>query len=180
MKNCTFIGSLFLLALLVTGCSNENFTSEISNDYDATYKNGPASLKINANAVGGPLFDLEMAPNGDILVANASKGITDFYGNLEVALPGVNSISTIGRGNMWATTGPPEESLFDNQQRLYLITYNRVQLVVNLYEFEAQNNPDGADINSNPFDVKALNGNSALVIDAGGNDLLRVDNKGNI
>ncbi|MDT0641709.1 ScyD/ScyE family protein [Zunongwangia sp. F363] len=128
----------------------------------------------------GPLFDLITIPYGKILVADASAGIKDLYGNMILDLPGVNSIATVGTGNMWATTGPAEETPLDENQRLYQVLNNRVEKVVNLFEFEAAYNPDGADVNSNPFDVKAINENLALVVDAGGNDLLRVDNLGNI
>ncbi|WP_373056565.1 ScyD/ScyE family protein [Zunongwangia sp. H14] len=128
----------------------------------------------------GPVFDLEMASSGGLLVADASAGIKDLYGNLKVELPGVNSIATAGTGHIWATSGPAEETLLDDNQRLYHILDNSVDAVINLFEFEATYNPDGADVNSNPFDVKAINENLALVIDAGGNDLLRIDNLGNI
>jgi hypothetical protein len=49
-----------------------------------------------------------------------------------------------------------------------------------LLAFEAANNPDGRFVESNPFDVAVLNGGKALVADAAGNDLLIVDNEGNV
>jgi hypothetical protein len=52
--------------------------------------------------------------------------------------------------------------------------------VANLFQFEAANNPDGQAVDSNPFDVQSLGGRFALVADAGANDLLRVDNQGNV
>lgn len=54
-------------------------------------------------------------------------------------------------------------------------------MIVDLYAFEETHNPDGEDlIDSNPFSVQSLGGYAALVADAGGNDLLKIDNKGNI
>ncbi len=54
-------------------------------------------------------------------------------------------------------------------------------MVVNLFEFEVAQNPDGKDpADSNPFDVESLGGHAALVVDAGGNDLLRVHRNGDV
>src|SRR4029434_8856050 len=41
-------------------------------------------------------------------------------------------------------------------------------------------NPDGGLIDSNPFDVAVLNGNTAIVADAAANALLIVDQRGNV
>lgn len=178
MRKYSLSLAFLVLVMMLTGCTKENLLTETSGDFSDSLQLHPLSLK--ANTSGGPLFDLETTPDGEILVADASRGITDIYGNLETALPAVNSLSTVGRGNIWATTGPREETTSDENQRLYRVHKNRVEMIANLFEFEDTYNPDGADINSNPFDVKALTGNSAIVIDAGGNDLLHVDNKGHI
>lgn len=180
MKNYSFNGVLLLLVLLATGCSNEKLPTEVPESQNASYKEGPAFMKYSESSPGGPLFDLFTAPNNDILVADASVGITTLYGKLEAALPGVTSVSTVGRGNMWATVGPNGPGEEDNGQALYRVHKNRTEMVANLFEFEEHYNPDGQDINSNPYAVLALNGNEALVIDSGANDLLRVDQKGNI
>lgn len=180
MKNYSFCGILLFLVLVVTGCTNENLSTEITEDHDASFKEGPAFLKAKASSSGGPLFDLETAPNNDILVADASAGITDLYGNVEAVLPGITSVSTVGRGNMWATTGATGDPTTDSGQGLYRVHKNRTELVVNLFAFEEENDPDAAGVDSNPYAVVALNGNTALVVDSGGNDLLRIDKKGNI
>jgi hypothetical protein len=49
---------------------------------------------------------------------------------------------------------------------------------VDLYQWEADNNPHPAAVDSNPFDVEEINGGAVLVADAGGNDLLIVDRNG--
>ena len=41
-------------------------------------------------------------------------------------------------------------------------------------------NPDRGEVDSNPFDVAALTGGSALVADAGGNSVLIVKRNGNV
>lgn len=82
---------------------------------------------------------------------------------------------------MWAVeglTGTPGDS---TGQALFRITNGTIRMIANLFAFEKENNPDGADlIDSNPFDVHSLGGKAALVADAAGNDLLKIDNQGNI
>src|SRR6056297_950082 len=58
----------------------------------------------------GPLFDLATAPNGDILVADAGKGVVSLDGKTHIPLMGVSTVAPIGRNSMWALeglTGPP-------------------------------------------------------------------------
>ncbi len=52
-------------------------------------------------------------------------------------------------------------------------------MVADLVAFEQENNPDGVEPDSNPFGL-AFDGVDALVADAGGNDLLRVEPDGTI
>jgi hypothetical protein len=128
----------------------------------------------------GPLFGLATAPNGDILVADAGQGVVTLSGALEIFLPGVSGISPIGRGTMWAIKGLTTVPGDDTGQALYRASKGNNRLLVDLFAFEAETNPDGGVIDSNPFDVESLGGNAALVVDAGGNVLLRVDNQGNV
>jgi hypothetical protein len=54
-------------------------------------------------------------------------------------------------------------------------------VIANLAAFEETVNPDGLEINPNPFDLALVKGGkNILVADAGGNSLLIVDHKGNI
>jgi hypothetical protein len=57
-------------------------------------------------------------------------------------------------------------------------------MIADLYQFETDNNPHTAPSpnapDSNPFDVEVLNGGDVLVADAGGNDLLIVDQRGRV
>jgi hypothetical protein len=143
-------------------------------------------LSTTAGASGeqftSPLFGLDVAPNGDLLVADAGAGVHVFSnGTIErtIALPGVTDISSLGVGSMWATT-TGEDPEADSGQGLWRVSNGRTHLVANLYAFEDANDPDGAGVDSNPFDVQSLGGNAALVIDSGGNDLLKVDRRGGI
>jgi hypothetical protein len=140
----------------------------------------PVSAQV-VGGFGGPVFGLATAPNGDLLVADAGLGVIPIRGGQlgpAIELPGISDVSPIGRGAMWAITGGAQE--VNIGQGLYRISSGTSKLLVNLYEFDAANNPDGQAIDSNPFDVQSLGGDAALVADAGGNDLLRIDNQGNV
>jgi len=132
-----------------------------------------------------PLFGLATAPDGSLLVADAGAGIVELRRGdtlLVAELPGVTDVAPIGRGTMWAVTGePPEDpSMSPLARKLFRVSRGSIQLVADLGAFEMTHNPDGTDVNSNPFDVVALGGRAALVADAGANDLLIVDNQGRI
>ncbi len=140
-----------------------------------------------AGAIGGlsgPLFGLATARNGDILVADAGVGIEVLHRNQirsTIPLPGVTAVSPHGKHLLWATTGAGESPEADTGQALYRIWKGRPELVVNLFAFESKKNPDGNDpFDSNPYDVQALGKKAALVADAGGNDLLRVTERGRV
>ncbi|MDQ3811505.1 MAG: ScyD/ScyE family protein [Chloroflexota bacterium] len=123
-----------------------------------------------------PVFGLATAPDGSLLVADAGAGVVELRkgsGQLIANLPGVVDVSAIGRGNMFAVTGAPDG-------KLYRVARGSVRQIADLAAFEARVNPDQGEIDSNPFDVEALSGGSALVVDAGGNDLLIVDQQGHV
>lgn len=143
-------------------------------------------LTMTASASGeqftSPLFGLDVAPNGDVLVADAGAGVHVFVdGEIErtIPLPGVTDVSAIGSKSMWATrTGMnPEE---DSGQSLWRVSNGTSKLIANLFAYEAANDPDDAGVDSNPFDVQSLGGSAALVVDSGGNDLLKVSRQGDI
>lgn len=180
MKNRFLYGVIVIIATILSSCTNEKLTIENASEYDATVRKNPGILKAEANGLGGPLFDLATTPNNNILVADAGIGILNLDDGTEIMLPGVTSVAPVGKGNMWATTGPNGSPTGDNGQGLHRIWKGKSELVVNLFAFEAENDPDGQGPDSNPFSVVALNANMALVADSGANDLLRVDNKGNI
>lgn len=138
-------------------------------------KQGP---KTDDSGFSSPLFGLTTAPNDDILVADAGAGIASLSG-LEIPLPGVTDISPIGRSSHWASTGAGMDPQSDTGQGIYRSSQGKATLVANLFAFEEANDPDGI-VDSNPFDVQSLGGNAALVADAGGNDLLRIDKQGNV
>lgn len=183
MKKLSLCSVLFLFIVFVTGCSEEPISTEApSVDQTATSKvSGPQ--ESNTDGFTTPLFGLATAPNGDILVADGGAGIANAEGATEIPLPGVTDIAPIGGGSMWATTGAiggEEGAITDTGQGLHRVSKGNIKLIANLFAFEEENDPDGAGVDSNPFGVASLGGNAALVTDAGGNDLLRVDKQGNI
>jgi hypothetical protein len=130
----------------------------------------------------GPIFGLDVAPDGSLLVADAGAGIVEMRkgsASLIAELPGVADVAAIGVGNMFAVTGAGEEG-DPTASRLYRASRGNVREIANLGAFEAEVNPDGDFIDSNPFAVAALNGGQALVADAAGNSLLIVDQRGNV
>jgi hypothetical protein len=131
----------------------------------------------------GPLFGLSTARNGDLLVADAGAGIQVIHkGQIEstIPLPGVTDVSA-SKHVLWATTGAGDNPEADTGQALYRIRNGEPKLVVNLFQVESKKNPDGNDpFDSNPFDVQSLGSESALVVDAGGNDLLKVSKNGRV
>lgn len=144
---------------------------------------GMILVPLGASAVGGfnsPLFGMDAAPTGGLLVADTGAGIQLVReGEIRniVELPGVTDVDTSG-GVVWAiTTGFDPES--DSGQAIYRISGRNPIYVANLFEFEATD-PDGAGVDSNPFDVESLGRGGAVVADAGGNDLLRVSRNGAI
>jgi len=130
-----------------------------------------------------PIFGLAVSPDGSLLVADngfatpgSDGGIVELrksVGELIAALPGVTDIAPIGRGDMFATTsfGPG---------KLYRVSRGSIREIADLNAFEARVNPDGGEIDSNPFDVDVLNGQTAIVGDAAANAVLAVDNLGNV
>jgi hypothetical protein len=127
-----------------------------------------------------PIFGLAVAPDGSLLVADNGAGVVELRkgeGHLIVELPGVTDVAPIGRGNMFALTGAGEA---DTAAKLFRVSRGGLRELADLAAFEANVNPDGRGIESNPFDVAALLGGKALVADAAGNDLLIVDQQGHV
>lgn len=120
-----------------------------------------------------PVFGLSTAPDGALIVADTGAGVVELRkgtGTKVIDLPGVADVAPIGRRSMHAIAGG----------MLYRITGKTAWPMADLAAFEADVNPDGAQIDSNAFDVAALPGGRALVADAAGNSLLTVSPTGAI
>lgn len=146
----------------------------------------PFSSPLVADGFNGPVFGLATAPSGDILAAESGTGIVEFRDGevrLIAAFPGPQNLSPIGQGTWWVVRGGVDgEQHTDTGQGLYRVSRGSVRKLANLFEFEVANNPaHPSEVpQSNPFDVHSLSGEQALVADAAGNDLLRVDAEGHV
>jgi hypothetical protein len=144
---------------------------------------GPAAASAAKTEAGelGILFGLSTAPDGSLLVADASQGIVRIKGDsrtLVASLPGATDVDAVGAGDVYAITGGGAPDT--GEATLYRISNGHTRVVADLGAFEETVNPDAPEVNPNPFDVEVLNGGGVLVADAGANDILYVDNKGRI
>jgi hypothetical protein len=90
----------------------------------------------------------------------------------------VTDVDAVGAGDFYAITGGGEPGT--GAATLYRVSNGHTKVIADLGAFEATVNPDAPEVNPNPFDVEVLNGGGVLVSDAGGNDILYVDNKGRV
>jgi hypothetical protein len=143
---------------------------------------GPAATTADPVAsykFATPIFGLAVAPDGSLLVADEGAGVVELRkgeGRLIAELLGVTDVAPVGRGNMFAITGGQA----DTASKLFRVSRGGLRELADLAAFEANVNPDGDTIESNPFDVAALSGGKVLVADAAGNDLLIVDQQGHV
>lgn len=131
-----------------------------------------------------PVFGIDTAFDGSLLVADAGAGIVRLRhngGTLIAELPTVTDVAQTWFG-LFAVTGgttdPSQETPI--RRKLFKVVNGKVMELADLAAFEAAVNPDGGIIESNPFDVAALWNGSALVADAAANALLIVDHAGNV
>lgn len=127
-----------------------------------------------------PIFKLDVAPDGSVLVADAGAGVVELrhgVGSLVAELPRVTDVAALGRGDMFALRGGGPGL---TTGALFRVSRGSTRLIADLYQFEADNNPHPTAVDSNPFDVERVNGGDVLVADAGGNDLLIVDQNGRV
>jgi hypothetical protein len=127
-----------------------------------------------------PIFKLDVAPDGSVVVADAGAGIVELrhgVGSLMAELEAVTDVATVGRSDMFAVRGGGPGL---TTGALFRVSRGSTRLIADLYQFEAENNPHPTAVDSNPFDVELLNGGDVLVADAGGNDVLIVDQNGGV
>lgn len=143
----------------------------------------PTAANADPGFYTGPIFGVSTGPHNTLLVADASQGVVNGdTGQLIAKLPGIADVDAIaGTREMWAVTGAGDDPEADTGQAFWRIDANgNATLLANLFEFEKTFNPHPASIDSNPFDVEDLGGGQALVADAGGNTLLKIDRHGNV
>jgi len=140
----------------------------------------PAAAQADTAFYAGPMFGIDPAPGGQLLVADAGRGVVDAdTGALVAPLPGVTDIAPIGRGDMLALTSTFAPGAHG---ALYRFSKGSTRKLADLQEYELQNDPagDGTAEGSDPFDLARLAGGKTLIADAAGNDLLVADETGNL
>src|SRR5436189_1311702 len=118
----------------------------------------PTAAQANPSYYGTPMFGIDPAPGGQLLVADAGRGIVDAdTGELVAPLPGVTDVAPIGRGDMLALTS----SFAPNAHgALYRVSRGGARKLVDLQDYEAQNDPagDGTGEGSDPYDLARMEG----------------------
>ena len=132
----------------------------------------------------GLLFGLNVGQNGQLLVADSGAGPTKLDPDsgdtsLITSLPNVTDVIQIGQREYMALTGESDPAV-PTSGRLFRIKDGDVTEVADLGKFEADSDPAGDGVDSNPFDLAKLSRNKIVVADAGGNDILIVDKDGNV
>jgi hypothetical protein len=124
-----------------------------------------------------PVFGLAAAPEGRLLVADAGAGIVELRrqaGSLLVELPGATDVAPIGERKLWALTTLPDGKLYEFERP------DDLDVIADIGAFEARVNPDGGEIDSNPFDLASLGRRQVLVADAAANALLIAKKNGSV
>jgi hypothetical protein len=140
----------------------------------------PIGAQADPSFYVGPMFGIDGAPGGQLLVADAGRGIVDAdTGALVAPLPGVTDVAPIGRGDMLALTSTFAPGAHG---ALYRASKGSVRKLADLQAYEDANDPagDGTDEGSDPFDLARLEGGKTLIADAAGNDLLVADDAGRV
>lgn len=148
-----------------------------------------------------PVFDIDAAPDGSLLVAGAA-GLWEIRGGevsslTEVPRPlGVpmNGVSAIGRGSSFATSGGLDLAVGAG---VWHVSRGQAHLIGDVEAFETANDPDAfegpmwkeqacefvegvfsAGPQSNPYHLTSESGGTALVADAAGNTVLAANKSG--
>ncbi len=138
----------------------------------------PTAAQADPSFYESPLFGSATTPNGTLLVADTGQGIVDGDdGTLVASLPGISDVDPITDTSLWAiTSGPDVEA--DTGQALWRVENGVPTMVTNLFAFEEAKNPHPETVDSNPFDVEDFGRGRALVADAGGNSIIKVERFG--
>jgi len=107
------------------------------------------------------------------------KGMPSFATKDGVAASGPHDVSVLGKADSLSLfvavgSGPRELSGDRRFSSLMRAKGGEVKRVADLLAYEKKNNPDGQEIDSNPYSVVASKG-KRVVVDAGANDLLKLE-----
>jgi hypothetical protein len=139
----------------------------------ATAGFAPSAAAAAPYEFAGPVFGLAAGPGDVLFAADSGAGVVRLQngeGQLVVDLPRVTDIAPVRPGRMWAIGGG----------KLYRVVHEKPHFLAGLGKFERTVNPDGKEINPNPFDVAALGSKRVLIADAGANTLLIANQRGGV
>jgi hypothetical protein len=169
------------------------FTSACADGGEQAFSPASVDLAVAADATAqpavlpSPAFGLAPSPDGGLFVAEVFTGVTELRKGTAgsvAALPGVSGVTAIGRSNLFAVTGGPQGPPTGFDQTLFRISRGNVRAIADLDAYEHATNPDQIwntlPPESNPFNVASMGGGKVLVADAAANDILVVDERGNI
>jgi sugar lactone lactonase YvrE len=128
----------------------------------------PEAAPVSAAPMVVPAQISQVAPDGTVSVLTAEAGgigIGFFEGSVYVAHGG----GSVGSGMIPL----PEE----NTVRAVDVATGEVRLVAELGSYEADNNPDGTDVNPNLYGLDIADDGTIYVADAGGNTIYAVNSE---
>jgi len=139
----------------------------------ATMGFAPSAAAAAPYTFAGPVFGLAAGPGDVLFAADSGAGVVRLQGGegqLVVQLPRVTDVAPVRPGRMWAIAG----------RKLYKVVHGTPHFLAGLGKFERIVNPDGGEIDSNPFDVAALGSRRVLIADAAANALLVSNLRGGV
>jgi hypothetical protein len=139
----------------------------------ATAGLAPSAAAAAPYVFAGPVFGLAAGPGDVLFAADAGAGVVRLQGGegeLVVDLPGVTDVAPVRPGRMWAIAG----------KKLFKVVHGTPHFLAGLGKFERIVNPDGGEVDSNPFDVTALGTKRALIADAGANAVVIANRRGGL
>src|SRR6184192_1146097 len=99
----------------------------------------PTAAQADPSFYVGPMFGIDTAPGGQLLVADAGKGVVDAdTGALVALLPGVTDIAPIGRGDMLALTSAFAPGAHG---ALFRVSKGSTRKLADLQQYEVENDP---------------------------------------
>ncbi len=157
------------LYLAEAGAGGKGPCAKVDGGMDCYGPSG-AIVKISGGKVTPVLSGLpSVAAAGGAEATGPSDVAVNADGSLEVTIQGddLTSPKTYGKGGAWF------------QHVIHVSASGMGQPGANLYAYEKANNPDGAEINSDPYSI-AKSGSLDIVTDAAANDLLSISAAGKI
>jgi sugar lactone lactonase YvrE len=118
-------------------------------------------------------------------VSRVARGLISVGGKDGSFTVGADGVSVDPRGRVYTvftSAGPtpppnaPKKALRQLGNLMRVWPNGKLTKVADIDNFEFNHNPDGGPVDSDPYAVLALGHNTQIVLDAGGNDALRVHN----